>query len=106
MGGGLVSAVTVRRRPSANWGAIGDTVDGVFAEYVAVPFRNAYLIPDHVDDQQAALIEPLSCAVHGTSLLRPVVGRNVLIIGGRDDGPAAAAAAARAGGFQIWACAT
>jgi hypothetical protein len=51
MGGGLV---TVRRRPSANWGAIGDTVDGVFAEYVAVPFRNAYLIPDHVDDQQAA----------------------------------------------------
>jgi 2-desacetyl-2-hydroxyethyl bacteriochlorophyllide A dehydrogenase len=65
----------------ANWNAIGDTVDGAFAEYVAVPFANAYLIPDNVDDRQGALIEPLSCAVHGMRLIGPVLGQRVLIIG-------------------------
>ena len=65
----------------ANWNAIGDTVSGAFAEYVAVPFQNAYPIPDGVDDQQGALIEPLSCAVHAMNLLGPVVADDVLVIG-------------------------
>jgi 2-desacetyl-2-hydroxyethyl bacteriochlorophyllide A dehydrogenase len=65
----------------ANWNAIGDTVAGAFAEYVAVPFRNAYPIPDRVDDQQGALIEPLSCAVHAMRLLGPVMAQDVLVIG-------------------------
>ena len=65
----------------ANWNAIGDTVDGAFAEYVKVPAANAYPIPDGVDDQQGALIEPLSCAVHGMRRLGPVVGDNVLVMG-------------------------
>ncbi len=65
----------------ANWNAIGDTVAGGFAEYVAVPFRNVYPIPDDVDDQQGALIEPLSCAVHATRLLGPVMAQDVLVIG-------------------------
>jgi 2-desacetyl-2-hydroxyethyl bacteriochlorophyllide A dehydrogenase len=65
----------------ANWNAIGDTVNGAFAEYVAVPFANAYLIPDNVDDRQGALIEPLSCAVHGMRLIGPVLGQRVLIVG-------------------------
>ena len=46
----------------ANWNAIGDTVDGAFAEFVKVPAANAYPIPDSVSDAQGALIEPLSCA--------------------------------------------
>jgi 2-desacetyl-2-hydroxyethyl bacteriochlorophyllide A dehydrogenase len=65
----------------ANWNAIGDTVAGAFAEYVAVPFPNVYPIPDSVDDQQGALIEPLSCAVHAMNLLGPVLAADVLIIG-------------------------
>jgi 2-desacetyl-2-hydroxyethyl bacteriochlorophyllide A dehydrogenase len=65
----------------ANWNAIGDTVAGAFAEYVAVPFRNAYPIPGPVDDQQGALIEPLSCAVHAMRLLGPVMAQDVLVIG-------------------------
>src|ERR1700744_453769 len=65
----------------ANWNAIGDTVSGAFAEYVAVPFQNAYPIPDGVDAQQGALIEPLSCAVHAMNLLGPVVADDVLVIG-------------------------
>jgi len=65
----------------ANWNAIGDTVNGAFAEYVAVPAANAYRLPDGVDDQQGALIEPLSCAVHGLRRIGPVLGEDVLLIG-------------------------
>ena len=63
----------------ANWNAIGDTVNGAFAEYVAVPAANAYRIPDSVDDAQGALIEPLSCAVHGLRRIGPVLGEDVLL---------------------------
>jgi 2-desacetyl-2-hydroxyethyl bacteriochlorophyllide A dehydrogenase len=65
----------------ANWNAIGDTVDGAFAEYVAVPAVNAYRIPDGVTDAQGALVEPLSCAVHGLRRIGPVVGADVLMMG-------------------------
>jgi 2-desacetyl-2-hydroxyethyl bacteriochlorophyllide A dehydrogenase len=65
----------------ANWNAIGDTVDGAFATYVAVPYANAYRIPDRVDDRQGALIEPLSCAVHGMRRIGPVIGQDVLVMG-------------------------
>jgi 2-desacetyl-2-hydroxyethyl bacteriochlorophyllide A dehydrogenase len=65
----------------ANWNAIGDTVDGAFATYVAVPYVNAYRIPDRVDDRQGALIEPLSCAVHGMRRIGPVIGQDVLVMG-------------------------
>jgi 2-desacetyl-2-hydroxyethyl bacteriochlorophyllide A dehydrogenase len=65
----------------ANWNAIGDTVDGAFAEYVAVPAASAYRIPDNVDDSQGALIEPLSCAVHGLRRIGPVLGQDVLLMG-------------------------
>src|SRR5450759_627130 len=65
----------------ANWNAIGDTVDGAFAEYVGVPAANAYRIPDHVDDSQGALIEPRACAVHGLRRIGPVLGQDVLLMG-------------------------
>jgi 2-desacetyl-2-hydroxyethyl bacteriochlorophyllide A dehydrogenase len=65
----------------ANWNAIGDTVNGAFAEYVAVPAANAYRIPDSVDDAQGALIEPLSCAVHGLRRIGPVLGEDILLTG-------------------------
>ncbi|MBV9206836.1 MAG: zinc-dependent alcohol dehydrogenase family protein [Actinobacteria bacterium] len=65
----------------ANWNAIGDTVNGAFAEYVAVPAANAYRIPDSVNDAQGALIEPLSCAVHGLRRIGPVIGEDILLTG-------------------------
>lgn len=65
----------------ASWGAIGDTVNGAMAELVAVPFANAYLIPDGVSGQQGALIEPLACAVHGLHVIGPVLGQHALIMG-------------------------
>ncbi|MDQ4086174.1 MAG: zinc-dependent alcohol dehydrogenase family protein [Actinomycetota bacterium] len=65
----------------ANWGATGDTVDGAFAEQVAVPAVNAYRLPDSVSFEQGALVEPLSCAVHGMRRLGVEVGESVLVVG-------------------------
>jgi 2-desacetyl-2-hydroxyethyl bacteriochlorophyllide A dehydrogenase len=64
-----------------NWAAIGDTVAGAFAEYVAVPAVNAHRLPDGVDGQFGAMVEPLACAVHGLRRLGPVFGDTVLLAG-------------------------
>jgi 2-desacetyl-2-hydroxyethyl bacteriochlorophyllide A dehydrogenase len=66
----------------AEWGATGDTVDGAAAEYVAVPADNCHRIPDSMTYRQAALVEPLSCAVHAIAVAPPRVGESVLVIGG------------------------
>lgn len=64
-----------------NWGAVGDTVDGGFAEYVAVPAANCYRLPDEMTFRQGALVEPLSCAVHGLRRIGAEPGEHVLVIG-------------------------
>ena len=64
-----------------NWAAIGDTVAGAFAEYVAVPAVNAHRLPDGIDGQVGAMVEPLACALHGLRRLGPVFGDTVLLTG-------------------------
>jgi 2-desacetyl-2-hydroxyethyl bacteriochlorophyllide A dehydrogenase len=64
-----------------NWNAIGDTVDGAFAEFVAVPAVNAHRLPDGVDGQVGAMVEPLACAVHGLRRLGPLFGDSVVLAG-------------------------
>jgi len=64
-----------------NWGAIGVTVDGAFAEYVRVPAANAYVLPENISFREAALIEPISCAVHGMHRLNPQSGDTFLLVG-------------------------
>ncbi|MEV0259885.1 zinc-dependent alcohol dehydrogenase family protein [Streptomyces sp. NPDC050617] len=63
------------------WGAIGVTVAGGAAEYAVAPVANCVRLPDHVDVRDAALIEPLSCAVRGYDVLRSTLGAEVLIYG-------------------------
>ena len=65
-----------------NWGAIGDTVNGAAADYVAVPAVNCHHIPDSMSFPQAAVVEPLSCAVHAIKMAPPRVGESVLVVGG------------------------
>ena len=64
-----------------NWAAIGDTVNGAFAEYVAVPAVNAHRLPADLDGQLGAMVEPLACAVHGMRRLGPVFGDTVVLTG-------------------------
>ena len=63
------------------WGAIGVTSPGGAAEYAAVPGANCVLLPDFVRTEDAALIEPLSCAVRGYDVLKQQLGATVLIYG-------------------------
>lgn len=63
------------------WAAIGDTVNGAFAELVTVPAENAYKLPDNVDFARGAMVEPLSCAVHAMSRIGPVLGESVVMAG-------------------------
>lgn len=64
------------------WNAVGvGHHPGGFAEYVAVPERSVYILPDGMDFKAAALIEPVSCVVHGFHLLKPQVGESYLIYG-------------------------
>ncbi|MEU3089180.1 zinc-dependent alcohol dehydrogenase family protein [Streptomyces massasporeus] len=63
------------------WAAIGVTHPGAAAEYAVAPVANCVRLPDHVDAQDAALIEPLSCAVRGYDVLRSRLASRVLVYG-------------------------
>ncbi|WP_063037614.1 zinc-dependent alcohol dehydrogenase family protein [Nocardia pseudovaccinii] len=63
------------------WGAIGDTVDGAMAEYVAVPAANCYRLPETLSTAHGALVEPLSCAVHAFDVLPRALGAHYLLYG-------------------------
>ncbi|QMU76734.1 zinc-dependent alcohol dehydrogenase family protein [Streptacidiphilus sp. PB12-B1b] len=63
------------------WAAIGVTVPGGAAEYAVAPAANCVKLPDHVRTEDAALIEPLSCAVRGYDILRSRLASHVLIYG-------------------------
>jgi threonine dehydrogenase-like Zn-dependent dehydrogenase len=64
-----------------NYGAIGVTTNGAIAEYVTAPVAKAYLLPDALSLREAALIEPVSCAVRGMHCLSPRSGDTFLIAG-------------------------
>jgi 2-desacetyl-2-hydroxyethyl bacteriochlorophyllide A dehydrogenase len=63
------------------WAAIGVTAPGGAAQYAAAPAANCVKLPEHIRTQDAALIEPLSCAVRGYDVLKSQLGSHVLIYG-------------------------
>lgn len=54
---------------------------GAFAEYVAVPQRILYRLPDSVSFTQAAMLEPLSVAFHAAGLPRIRLGDTAVVVG-------------------------
>jgi 2-desacetyl-2-hydroxyethyl bacteriochlorophyllide A dehydrogenase len=63
------------------WSAIGVSVPGGAAEFAVAPVANCVQLADHIRLEDAALIEPLSCAVRGYDVLRSQLGSHVLIYG-------------------------
>lgn len=63
------------------WAAIGVSTAGGAAEYARAPVKNCFVLPEHVDVTDAALIEPLSCAVRGFDVLPRRIGDHYLIYG-------------------------
>jgi L-iditol 2-dehydrogenase len=54
---------------------------GAFAEYVAVPRRIVYKLPDALSYEQAALIEAVSVAMHAVNLTPVRLGDTAVVIG-------------------------
>lgn len=81
--------------------AVGVTRPGGFAEYVAVPARCVYVLPDGLSDAAAGLIEPLSCAVHGLNRLPRRPGEHHLIYGAGTMGLMMAAVVRNAGAASV-----
>jgi 2-desacetyl-2-hydroxyethyl bacteriochlorophyllide A dehydrogenase len=84
-----------------NWGAIGVTVDGGAAEFVAAPMANLFRLPEHVSARDAALIEPLSCAVRGFDVLPRQLASAYLIYGSGTMGLMMLELAKRAGAESV-----
>ena len=79
---------------------IGVNIPGAFAEYVRVPAFNIVPLPDDVDDELGAILDPLGNAVH-TALSFDLVGENVLITGAGPIGIMAGAVARHVGARHV-----
>ena len=65
----------------ANLRAPGIQLDGGFATHCLLPARQLVAIPDRVTYEQAALLEPLACVLHGLDLVEIRPGDRAAIIG-------------------------
>ena len=79
---------------------IGVNLPGVFAEYARIPAFNIIPLPDSVDDEMGAILDPLGNAVH-TALSFDLVGEDVLITGAGPIGIMGAAVARHVGARNV-----
>ncbi|KAK8861588.1 chlorophyll synthesis pathway protein BchC [Kwoniella newhampshirensis] len=63
-----------------HFSAAGVTRDGGFADYLKYKFSKVYKIKN-LSDEEATLLEPASCAIHGMDKLKMPFGAKVLLIG-------------------------
>ncbi|KAI5120613.1 hypothetical protein M0805_008089 [Coniferiporia weirii] len=63
-----------------NFNARGVTLDGGFADYIVYKQSKLYKIKN-LSDEEATLLEPAACALHGLDKLAPPVGIEVLVLG-------------------------
>jgi threonine 3-dehydrogenase len=79
---------------------IGVNLPGAFADYVRVPAFNVVPLPDTIDDELGAILDPLGNAVH-TALSFDVAGEDVLITGAGPIGIMGAAVARHCGARHV-----
>ncbi|MCV2867705.1 L-threonine 3-dehydrogenase [Defluviimonas sp. WL0002] len=79
---------------------IGVNEQGAFAEYLRLPAFNVVPLPDEIDDEIGAILDPLGNAVH-TALSFDLVGEDVLITGAGPIGIMAAAVARHVGARHV-----
>lgn len=65
-----------------NLRALGVDIDGGMAEYCIVPEKQLHRLPEGMTADEGALIEPVSCAVHGVDKANIRAGDIVAILGG------------------------
>ena len=80
---------------------LGTFAPGGLAEYVSVPAYTLYPLPDHLDFELGALVEPMAVAVHGVHLVILAVGERVLVLGSGTIGLFSVIAAKAAGAGEV-----
>ncbi len=79
---------------------IGVNEPGAFAEYLRLPAFNVVPLPDEIDDEIGAILDPLGNAVH-TALSFDLIGEDVLITGAGPIGIMAAAVCRHIGARHV-----
>nr|WP_218109996.1 L-threonine 3-dehydrogenase [Oligoflexus tunisiensis] len=79
---------------------VGVNRQGCFAEYLAIPYGNAFKIHESIPDDVASIFDPYGNAVH-TALSFDLVGEDVLITGAGPIGIMAAAIAKHVGARHV-----
>ncbi len=79
---------------------IGVNEPGAFAQYLRLPAFNVVPLPDSIDDEIGAILDPLGNAVH-TALSFDLIGEDVLITGAGPIGIMAAAVARHVGARHV-----
>jgi len=81
--------------------ALGVDIDGGMAERCVVPAAQVYRVPDGMSAEVAALVEPVSCGVHGIDLAGIQAGDTVVVIGGGTMGLVMAQLARASGAARV-----
>lgn len=80
---------------------LGTFASGGLAEYVTVPAYTLYPLPEGMDYELAALVEPLAVAVHGLHLVGLSFGERVVVLGSGSIGVMATLAARALGAGEV-----
>jgi len=89
-----------KRHLCPNTVGVGVNRQGSFAEYLSLPAKNVFPIPDNISDEIAAIFDPFGNAVH-TALTYDLLGEDVLITGAGPIGIMAAAVCRHAGARHV-----
>src|SRR5690606_26304002 len=84
------------------WNGLGVVAsDGASQEFFTAPAGNVYKLKPETDLYEAALIEPLACAIRGWDVLPRRIGDHVLVYGAGTMGLLMAQLATRAGAATV-----
>ncbi|MGJ0203762.1 zinc-dependent alcohol dehydrogenase family protein [Leucobacter sp. gxy201] len=84
------------------WNGLGVVAsDGASQEFFVAPSQNVYKLSESTDIYEAALIEPLACAIRGWDVLPRRIGDHVLVFGAGTMGLLMAQLATRAGAATV-----
>lgn len=94
--------LTGRQNLCRKWNGLGVVAsDGAAQQRFVAPVANVFKLRDETDLFQAALIEPLACAIRGWDVLRRRMGDHVLVYGSGTMGLIMAQLAPRAGAASV-----
>jgi len=94
--------LTGRHNLCRHWNGLGVVAsDGASAQYLKAPLANVFRLKEETDLFQAAIIEPIACAIRGFDILPRKMGEHYLVYGSGTMGLLMAQLAPRAGSASV-----